>query len=90
MLNQQMSGGVLKMKAADTSRLAIDETEGAQWKTGEWSELDDGETYDRVKNVMLSYHNIDFQQQEQGCMAPQITVYGPLLPADIVSLTYSI
>ncbi len=86
MLNQQMSGGVLKMKAADTSRLAIDETEGAQWETGEWSELDDGETYDRVKNVMLSYHNIDFQQQERGCMAPQITVYGPLLPADNRSL----
>lgn len=75
----EMSGGVLKLAYAKQSRLVIEATQGASWETGEWTGLCDRDIYDRIQSVMLAYH--DLRRRQQDCIAPQITVYGPLLPA---------
>ncbi|MDB9313772.1 dynamin family protein [Spirulina sp. CS-785/01] len=74
----EMSGGVLRLRVSDHSRLVVKGSENANWETGEWSGLSDGELYSRIQNTMWSYHNI--RKQETDCLAPQITVYGDLLP----------
>ncbi|MEA5468658.1 dynamin family protein, partial [Spirulina sp. 06S082] len=78
-LNTEMSGGILRLRVSDGSRLVIEETENNYWETGEWSGLSDDELYNRIQNVMLSYHEI--RKKETNCLAPQITNYGALLPA---------
>ncbi|WP_204104646.1 MULTISPECIES: dynamin family protein [Spirulina sp. CCY15215] len=78
-LNTEMSGGILRLRVSDGSRLVIEETEHPYWETGEWSGLSDDELYSRIRSVMLSYH--DIRKKEKNCFAPQITNYGALLPA---------
>ncbi len=80
----EMSGGVLRLRVSDESRLIIEETDNASWETGEWHGLDDAELYDRIQQTMRTYH--DTRKQLENCIAPQITVYGPLLPASDRSL----
>jgi GTPase SAR1 family protein len=78
-LNTEMSGGILRLRVSDGSRLVIEETENTYWETGEWSGLSDDDLYSRIQNAMLSYHEI--RKKETNCLAPQITNYGALLPA---------
>ncbi|MDJ0633699.1 MAG: dynamin family protein [Xenococcaceae cyanobacterium MO_188.B29] len=80
----EMSGGVLKIKHSKEFKLSVAETEGAQWETGTWTDLNDGEIYDRIRNgVMFPYHQA---RQEQELIAPQVTAYVPILPAEDSSL----
>lgn len=75
----EMSGGVLKIKHSKEFKLSVAETEGAQWETGTWTDLNDVEIYDRIRNgVMLPYH--------QARLAPQVTTHVPILPVEDASL----
>lgn len=77
----EMSGGVLTLRHAADSRLVVEPTEGASWQTGEWKDLTDEEIYDRVRDgVMLPYHQKRRGQSKKIIEAPQVTVFGPLLP----------
>jgi replication fork clamp-binding protein CrfC len=46
----EMSGGVLTIKHSQEFKLLIEETEGAQWLTGEWKNITEKEIYDRIRN----------------------------------------
>ncbi|PNW62159.1 UNVERIFIED_CONTAM: hypothetical protein BEN50_04455, partial [Euhalothece sp. KZN 001] len=74
----EMSGGILKLGDSDTVQLVIEDTENAQWETGEWTDLTDDEFYNRIQQVMWSYH--ETRKQRTDCLAPQITVQSQLLP----------
>ncbi len=76
----EMSGGVLTLQNADERRLVIEATEGAAWEIGEWSGLNDEELYNQIRDgVMRPYHEI--RRKQRDCIAPQVTAFGPLLPA---------
>lgn len=75
----EMSGGVLTLQHADECKLVVEATEGAAWETGIWTELSGEDLYNRIRNgVMRPYHDI---RKRKDCIAPQITAFGPLLPA---------
>jgi len=78
----EMSGGVLTLCHSEENRLVVEPTEGATWETGEWTDLTDEEIYDRIRNsVMLPYHQARRKKGKKIIAAPQVTVFGPLLPA---------
>ena len=80
----EMSGGVLTIKHSKEFKLLVAETEGAQWETGTWTDLNDREIYDRIRTgVMFPYHQA---RQKQDLIAPQVTAYVPILPAEDSSL----
>ncbi len=80
----EMSGGVLTIKHSKEFKLSVAETEAAQWETGTWENLRDLEIYDRIRNkVMFPYHQA---RQKQELIAPQVTAYVPILPAEDSSL----
>ena len=61
-------------------KLLIEETEGAQWLAGEWNNIGEKEIYARIRNgVMFPYHQA---RQKQELIAPQVTAYVPILPAE--------
>ena len=65
-------------------KLLIEETEGAQWLAGEWNNIGEKEIYARIRNgVMFPYHQA---RQKQELIAPQVTAYVPILPAEDSSL----
>ncbi|MBE9203179.1 dynamin-like GTPase family protein [Synechocystis salina LEGE 06099] len=74
----EMSGGVLRIKHGEGSNLRIEETEGAAWETGEWSNLSDEEIYNRIQHTMHTYHEV---RRKAEYIAPQIEVRLPILPA---------
>ena len=79
-----MSGGVLTIEHSQEFKLLIEETEGAQWLTGEWHNISEKEIYDRIRSgVMFSYHQA---RQKQELIAPQVTACVPILPAEDPSL----
>lgn len=78
----EMSGGVLTLRHADESRLIVEATEGAIWETGDWTNLTDEEMYDRIRDgVMRPYHQARRKRSKSIIAAPQVTAFGPLLPA---------
>lgn len=78
----EMSGGVLTLRHADESRLIVEATEGAIWETGDWTNLTDEEMYDRIRDgVMRPYHQARRKKSKSIIAAPQVTAFGPLLPA---------
>ncbi|GAP99679.1 dynamin family protein [Leptolyngbya sp. NIES-2104] len=80
----EMSGGVLTLTQAAEPKLVVQETKGAIWETGTWTDLSDEQIYDRVRNqVMLPYHQA---RKTQDLIAPQVTVHTALLPASDQSL----
>jgi Dynamin family len=80
----EMSGGILTIKHSKEFKLLIEETEGAQWLTGEWKDISEKEIYARIRNgVMFPYHQA---RQQQELIAPQVTAYVPILPAEDSSL----
>lgn len=80
----EMSGGVLTIKHSKEFKLLVAETEGAQWETGTWTDLNDIEIYDRIRTgVMFPYHQA---RQKQDLIAPQVTAHVPILPAEDSSL----
>jgi hypothetical protein len=80
----EMSGGILTIKHSQEFKLSIEETEGAQWLTGEWKNISEKEIYDRIRNgVMFPYHQA---RQKQELIAPQVTVHIPILPVEDASL----
>ncbi len=80
----ETSGGVLTIKHSQKFSLTVKETENAQWETGSWSDLGDKKIYERIRNgVMLPYHQA---RQKQELVAPQVTAYIPILPAEDSSL----
>lgn len=80
----EMSGGILKIKHSKEFKLSVEETEGASWETGTWTDLSDEAIYDRIRNgIMLPYHQA---RQQQELIAPQVTAYVPILPAEDSSL----
>lgn len=74
----EMSGGVLTLKHSDDRKLVIEATENAVWETGEWTDINDRELYDRIQRAMHSYHEA---RKKKEYIAPQITAHIPLLPA---------
>ncbi len=74
----EMSGGVLTLQHSDERKLVVEATEGAVWETGEWSGLSDEELYNRIRGVMILYHEI--RRKQKDCMAPEVTAFSPLLP----------
>ncbi|OZH54092.1 hypothetical protein AFK68_13145 [Hydrocoleum sp. CS-953] len=80
----EMSGGVLTLKHSQERKLIIEETPDAVWERGEWIDLTDEEIYQKIRVVMHSYHE---QRKKKECIAPQIQVYIPLLPANDLSLS---
>lgn len=48
----EMSGGILKLGDSDTVQLLIEDTENAQWETGEWTDLKDTELYHRIQKLV--------------------------------------
>lgn len=80
----EMSGGILTIQHSKKFKLLIEETEGAQWLTGEWKGVSEKEIYARIRNgVMLPYHQA---RQKQELIAPQVTACVPILPAEDSSL----
>ncbi|MBW4535040.1 MAG: dynamin family protein [Pleurocapsa minor HA4230-MV1] len=80
----EMSGGILTIKHSKEFKLLIEETEGAQWLTGEWKDISEREIYARIRNgVMFPYHQA---RQQQELIAPQVTAYVPILAAEDSSL----
>ena len=80
----EMSGGILTIKHSKEFGLLVEETEGAQWQTGKWQAISEQEIYDRIRNeVMFPYHQA---RQKQELIAPQVTAYVPILPAEDASL----
>ena len=80
----EMSGGILTIQHSKEFKLLIEETEGAQWLTGEWKSISEKEIYARIRNgVMFPYHQA---RQKQELIAPQVTAYVPILPAEDSSL----
>ncbi|MGL5835802.1 MAG: dynamin family protein [Waterburya sp.] len=80
----EMSGGILTIKHSQEFKLLIEETEGAQWLTGEWKDISEKEIYARIRNgVMFPYHQA---RQQQELIAPQVTAYVPILAAEDSSL----
>jgi GTPase SAR1 family protein len=80
----EMSGGILTIKHSKEYKLLIEETEGSQWLTGEWTNINEKEIYARIRNgVMFPYHQA---RQKQELIAPQVTAYVPILPAEDSSL----
>ncbi len=78
----EMSGGVLTLRHADESQLIVEATEGAIWETGDWTNLTDEEMYDRIRDgVMRPYHQARRKKSKSIIAAPQVTAFGPLLPA---------
>lgn len=74
----EMSGGVLTLKHSVDRALVIEATENAVWETGEWTDINDRELYDRIQMAMHSYHEA---RKKKEYIAPQITAHIPLLPA---------
>lgn len=74
----EMSGGVLTLQHSDEQKLVVEATEGAVWETGDWSGLNDEELYNRIRGVMILYHEI--RRKQKNCMAPEVTAFCPLLP----------
>ncbi|MGL4621758.1 MAG: dynamin family protein [Chroococcidiopsis sp.] len=75
----EMSGGILTLQHSNERKLVVEETEGATWETGTWSELSDEALYDRIRNgIMLPYHDT---RKKKDCMAPRVSAFVPLLPA---------
>lgn len=60
----EMSGGILTLVDSDTTQLVIEDTENAQWEIGEWTDLTDEELYNRIQQVMWSYHETRKQRTE--------------------------
>ncbi|BAZ45574.1 hypothetical protein NIES4102_25980 [Chondrocystis sp. NIES-4102] len=80
----EMSGGILTIQHSKEFKLFIEETEGAQWLTGEWEGISEKEIYARIRNgVMFPYHQA---RQKQELIAPQVRAYVPILPAEDASL----
>lgn len=80
----EMSGGVLRLRHGDIRELHIAETDGAVWDTGTWSDLEDGEIYDRIRDrVMRPYHS---SRREKDLHAPEVAVTLPILPVANPSL----
>ena len=80
----EMSGGILTIEHSKEFKLLIEETEGSQWLTGEWKGISEKEIYARIRNgVMFPYHQA---RQKQELIAPQVTAYVPILPAEDASL----
>ena len=80
----EMSGGVLTLRHASDRKLVVEETEGATWETGVWSDLSDEAIYERIRDgVMRPYHDT---RQKRDCIAPRVTAFVPLLPASEQSL----
>ena len=75
---QEMSAGVLTLRHSNERKLIIKATEGATWETGEWEGLSDEDLYNRIRNVMVSYHQM--REKQKICIAPQLTAIGPLFP----------
>ena len=80
----EMSGGILHLKHSEERRLVVEETPGAVWETGEWSDLGDAELYARIQTVMNAYHQ---ERRKRDLMAPQVRVQVPLLPARDLKLS---
>ena len=74
----EMSGGVLTLKHSVDRTLVIEATENAVWETGEWTDINDQQLYDRIQIAMHSYHEA---RKKKEYIAPQITAHIPLLPA---------
>ncbi|MBR8840391.1 MAG: dynamin family protein [Stigonema ocellatum SAG 48.90 = DSM 106950] len=80
----EMSGGVLTLRHASKRKLVVEETEGATWETGVWSDLSDEAIYERIRDgVMRPYHDT---REKRDCIAPRVTAFIPLLPASEQSL----
>ena len=80
----EMSGGILTIQHSKEFKLSIEETEEAQWQTGEWRNISEKEIYARIRNgVMFPYHQA---RQKQELIAPRVTAYVPILPAEDSSL----
>ncbi|MGK7939638.1 MAG: dynamin family protein [Crocosphaera sp.] len=81
MNTKEMSGGILTLQHGGEPRLVIKNTPDAPWETGEWDqqeELNDIKLYDRIKQVMETYHK---KRKQKDYIAPRITCTVPLLPA---------
>ncbi|MBD2254937.1 dynamin family protein [Nostoc parmelioides] len=74
----EMSGGVLTFHHSHENKLVVNVTEGAEWFTGERLESRDEELYKQIYGVMKTYHTI---RKNKECMAPQVKVFGSILPA---------
>ncbi|MDF5720354.1 MAG: dynamin family protein [Rhizonema sp. PD37] len=80
----EMSAGVLTLRHASERKLVVEETEGATWETGVWSDLSDEAIYERIRDgVMRPYHDT---REKRDCIAPRMTAFVPLLPASEQSL----
>ena len=80
----EMSGGILTIEHSKEFKLLIEETEAAQWLTGEWQNISEKEIYARIRNeVMFPYHQV---RQDREIIAPQVKAYVPILPAEDSSL----
>ncbi len=73
----EMSGGILKLKHSNDHKLIIEDTPDAVWETGTWMGLNDEEIYNRIQQVMHTYHEA---RKKKEYIAPQITSYVPLFP----------
>jgi hypothetical protein len=73
----EMSGGVLTIKHLEQQKLFVDNTEGAVWKTGYRTEIEDKDCYQEICDLMHLYHQ---HRQTKDCIAPKVEVFAPLLP----------
>ncbi len=73
----EMSGGVLTIKHLEQCKLFVDKTEGSVWETGEWTELEDKDCYQKIRDLMHLYHD---HRKKKDCIAPSVRFFAPLLP----------
>ena len=75
----EMSGGILTLRHSYEHKLVIKDTDGATWPTGSSpGGLSDDDLYKRIRDgVMFPYHE---KRKEKTIIAPQVTVFVPLLP----------
>ncbi|MBD2365387.1 dynamin family protein [Anabaena minutissima FACHB-250] len=75
----EMSGGVLKIEYDSHNSLTVNKTQGCKWKPDTWNNLEDGDIYDKIKEIMQLYHKVRKETSEK-IIAPDIVVKGSLLP----------
>lgn len=75
----EMSGGVLKIEYDSDNILIVNKTQGYEWESGTWSDLEDTEIYTKLKDIMHIYHKLRKEKLEK-ILAPDIVIKGSILP----------
>ncbi|MDJ0901769.1 MAG: dynamin family protein [Xenococcus sp. MO_188.B8] len=73
---QEMSAGVVIIEYSREKALKIDETNGAEWECGRWTNISDEDIYSRLNSVMKSYLKCK-KEGKNDINCPQSTIYYP-------------